>query len=654
MALSGWGQRLEEWSVAALGTTFLVAAGRYVPPEGMLTGLPLAQLAVPVVVGVGLVIGCLWLQRVHTPRRILGIALWTAGGAIVGVAVGFWLVFAIFPPRSPIAAPAVLHLNGAAVMAAAGTVLGYYVTGARRREQQLATSRARFRALTENSPFVVVTIDETGSIRYTNDAVTELFGYRSDELAGESLTKLVPDWSGDVHLRSGDWYATSGWERATWSPPEYTAVDASGEEVPVEVSFGEYAAADDHLFTGVIQDITARKEAEERLETQISKVTRLHEVAAAIARGDAKETIFQRTAEGALELFPCDFACVAAMEGERFVPEAGAWGERPRTDEMPPIQTWYARASYESAQTVRVGYLHTSRWRSETRSHPASDAESPLSPPGGDTTLDDEQVFRSLMSVPIHGQGVLQLFAFETEAFTEGHEEVANMLATHVDTACERVEAEATIRRERDRLDEFAGVLSHDIRNPLTVAQGQLGLARNAEDPDTHLDAVEQAHDRIGRLIDDVLTLARQGESVGETENVSLDAVARHSWNSVETDDATLQMDSLGEIRADRSRLGQVFENLFRNAIEHGGTDVTVTVGRMDRGFYVMDTGPGLPPGGRDEVFESGYSTSSDGTGFGLAIVERIVEAHGWRIEATGGDEGGTRFEITGVEWVGL
>lgn len=95
----------------------------------------------------------------------------------------------------------------------------------------------------------------------------------------------------------------------------------------------------------------------------------------------------------------------------------------------------------------------------------------------------------------------------------------------------------------------------------------------------------------------------------------------------------------------------QLFENLFRNAVEHGGPDVTVTVGELRNGFYIQDNGNGVPEPHREEVFETGYSTSEDGTGFGLSIVQQVANAHGWSIRVTESADGGARFESTGVEF---
>jgi signal transduction histidine kinase len=93
-----------------------------------------------------------------------------------------------------------------------------------------------------------------------------------------------------------------------------------------------------------------------------------------------------------------------------------------------------------------------------------------------------------------------------------------------------------------------------------------------------------------------------------------------------------------------------VFENLMRNAIDHTEQTVTVTVGEFEDGLYLADDGDGIPEDERDDVLTAGYTTTDDGTGFGLSIVSDIVEAHGWEIHLAESAEGGARFEITDVE----
>lgn len=215
----------------------------------------------------------------------------------------------------------------------------------------------------------------------------------------------------------------------------------------------------------------------------------------------------------------------------------------------------------------------------------------------------------------------------------------------------ERKEHRERLERQNNRLSEFAGVVAHDLRSPLTVAENRLELA-TSEFESEHLDAARDALARSDSLITDLLTLARDGVRVRETAPVNLAAVTASCWEVVDTAEATLDIGTDCSISADYARLQQVIENLFRNAIVHGGDDVRVTVGSLadQTGFYIADDGEGVPSAERDQIFESGYSTRADGTGFGLAIVRAIVHDHGWDIAVTESDAGGARFEISGVE----
>jgi len=212
-----------------------------------------------------------------------------------------------------------------------------------------------------------------------------------------------------------------------------------------------------------------------------------------------------------------------------------------------------------------------------------------------------------------------------------------------------------TERKQREeQLENFTRIVSHDLRNPLNVAGGRLELARTECDSD-HLDEVASALDRMETLIDDLLTLSQVGSDCAELDRVDLTRLTEDAWRHVATAGATLVTEGDRAIRADRTRLQQLFENLIRNAVEHGGEDVRVTVGVLpdETGFYVADDGPGIPASERDEVLESGYTETNGGTGFGLAIVQEIAEGvHDWDVSVTESGEGGARFEFTGVEFV--
>jgi len=201
-------------------------------------------------------------------------------------------------------------------------------------------------------------------------------------------------------------------------------------------------------------------------------------------------------------------------------------------------------------------------------------------------------------------------------------------------------------RRDRERAAEFAGIIAHDLRNPLSVVEGRLELARETGDL-SHLEQAQEAVNRMHRLIDDVLALAQGDERVTGTQKIALSSLIRDdAWTSFAADGVSIETGSLPTIEGDYDGVCRLFENLFRNAIEHTEGDVRVTVGPLDGGgFYVADDGHGIPPAERERVFEAGYA-GGGGTGLGLSIVRQVAQAHGWPVRVTDSEDGGARFEF--------
>jgi PAS domain S-box-containing protein len=269
--------------------------------------------------------------------------------------------------------------------------------------------------------------------------------------------------------------------------------------------------------------------------------------------------------------------------------------------------------------------------------------------------FDPETAFRSEMLFPLGDHGVLLVASSAVGAFTERDVSLGRTLAATVQSALgqverqrQRREREASLARQNERLDEFAAIVSHDLRTPLDLAGVHLELAAEGRNPEEHMTKVSDAHDRMADLIGDVLTWAREGDAVDSTERVSLPRLFEECWTDHPTDEATLRVDTEWTVEADRGRLKRVFDNLLDNALAYAGETVTITVGDLEdaAGVYVADDGPGIPEAEREAVFDSGHALSTEGTGFGLAIVRQIVEAHGWEITLTESESGGTRFEI--------
>lgn len=240
-------------------------------------------------------------------------------------------------------------------------------------------------------------------------------------------------------------------------------------------------------------------------------------------------------------------------------------------------------------------------------------------------------------------------------------------------------------QRKNEQLERMAGVISHDMAAPLSTAEKTLSLLRtDLDDPspsvEQSLDDLDTVHDRLRGFAEHLPRLARESIDVKTTEACDLVTVTEAAWNTVETGDLELTITDSRTVHADRQRLQQVFENLFRNTVEHGMTSTqpaadgivehdassdltrtnqtgqtasadqrsatTVRVGTWEKGVFVEDDGPGISSEQREHIFEYGMSTDNS-SGFGLAIVRTIIEAHGWEIDVADQPTDGARFEIT-------
>ncbi|WP_136591570.1 sensor histidine kinase [Salinigranum halophilum] len=232
---------------------------------------------------------------------------------------------------------------------------------------------------------------------------------------------------------------------------------------------------------------------------------------------------------------------------------------------------------------------------------------------------------------------------------SKGEDTPTEMIAMLRDVS-KRVENREKLEQKVERLDRFAHVVSHDLRNPLAVIDGHVQLAREASDSE-HLATIDEMADRMDQMLSNLLELTRQGKVIGDKEPVTLETLALDTWAGLQTEQAILEVESSVTVDADPERLQELLENLFENAISHVGPTVAITVGVLDEddkvGFYVEDDGEGIREDDREAVLEWGHTSTSDGTGFGLAIVNEIVEAHGWSISITDAETGGARFEIS-------
>lgn len=209
----------------------------------------------------------------------------------------------------------------------------------------------------------------------------------------------------------------------------------------------------------------------------------------------------------------------------------------------------------------------------------------------------------------------------------------------------ERKKREQASRRQHELLVKVALVAAHELRNELQVAAGRLELL---EEDGEHVETIADAQRRLVDIIDKVVELASAERPERTREGLWLSTLAREVWDTLDPADAELHIVEDLHFVADRESTSLFLGILFRNAVQHGGPAVTVTVGATERGLSVADDGDGVDATPPERVFDAGYTTDSDSTGFGLYVARSIADEHGWQLELGESAEGGARFDVVG------
>jgi PAS domain S-box-containing protein len=453
----------------------------------------------------------------------------------------------------------------------------------------------RYSTVIEALGYPVYVVDETGVFRFVNEPFAELTGYDREEIIGEKPGFIKGDAAvQEAEDRLGTILSDDG------PDVQHFAVDIvpkEGEPIPCRDHMAALPYEGDSFdgSVGILRDVSDERERRAELET---KTRALDEAPVGI-------TITDPTQEDNPMVYVNDrFVEMTGYGREESIGVNCRFLQGPDTEE-------------ESVQALRE----------------AIDADEPTTVELLNYRKDGTEFWNRVSIAPIRdADGTVTHWVGFQEDITAFKDQ------------------ETALERQNDRLDSFASIVSHDLRNPLNVAQGRVELARDASGDAANLDAALDALDRMESIVERTLALAREGETVGDPERVDLAEVVADSWSTVDTADATLSVETEREVLADPDRLRNLFENLMRNAVDHAGSDVSIRVADLSDGFFVEDDGPGIDSAVADSLFEPGESGTAGNTGFGLAIVQEIATAHGWTVAATTGEDGGARFEVRGVD----
>jgi len=309
---------------------------------------------------------------------------------------------------------------------------------------------------------------------------------------------------------------------------------------------------------GAIQDVTDRKE-------QLATISDLQHSAQRLVRAGDPDTVAEIAVDIATTALEQPFAGVYLVDdaGSTLEPVAVTEAVRDRFDATPTFE----RTDPDSAADRLV-------WGAYEAGDPGivEDVRE-WEPPTGAV-----EPARSGVVFPLGEHGVFLAASPEVAALSETDRYLADILATVLTATLDRTDRERALRSQKElleeqteRLEELVSVISHDLQSPLNVADGRLELAQ-ADCDSRHLEDAASAVDRSRAIVEDLLALGREGDRGGERTVVGLPSLARDCWVSVVSGDATLQVEIDRQVRADRSRLRHLLENLFRNAVEHGST----------------------------------------------------------------------------------
>ena len=460
---------------------------------------------------------------------------------------------------------------------------------------EMRARQERYERIIETLPVGVyrVTAGPSGQIVEANPALADVFGVDSAEAM---LDHAASDFYRDPEQRAA--LSRRLESEGVVRGEELRQVTRDGDEIWVSVTAIRTEENGETYFDGIVQDVTARKERERRL----------HRFESAVEH--AGHSVFVTDADGSIRYVNGVFKETSGYAAEEAIGRTPSILKSGEHDATFYEELW---------ETISDGEV----WEGEVVNE----------------RKDGERYVVDQTIAPITGDG-------EITGYVAVNRDISDLKAY-----------ERELEAQNERLKQYGHTVAHDLRNPLNLLRGKLaGLEQTAHRADGSVDpaevqeqcaALEDVAGRMERLVEELLAMAEHGQLVLDAQPVSLATAAPEAWEQVGTDSATLSVEG-GTVDADPDRLRELLSNLFRNAAEHGGPEVSVRVGPLDfaDGFFVEDDGPGIPEDERERVLERGFTTDADGTGFGLAIVEQIAEAHGWTVSITDGGAGGARFEF--------
>ena len=531
-------------------------------------------------------------------------------------------------------------------------------------EGELRASRAKFEGILSIAVDAIITVDESQHILHFNHGAQALFGYSEREILGTPLSTLLPHRFRDAHARHLIDFARGGQvARRMGERRAIFGLRRDGSEFPAEASISRLELSGSTIYTVVLRDITERLRTEENQRF-------LARAGAVLATSLDYESTLRSVAHLAMPHL-ADCCLLSIDDGGAAVRTIVSVHEDPeRTKRLRSLERRRMERSnwpFPVADAISAGRHVALRRLSAGWEREGGN---------GDPSIDDLEALgiQATLTIPLVARdrvlGALTLISTDpSRQFDDGESALADDLAHRAAFAIENARLYQAAQQASQARDEILGVVSHDLRNPLSaISMCARVLLESppaaAEDRRELADAILESTHLMQRLIQDLLDVStiESGHLKIQTRREVLGPIVDAALTMVRegADERGLSLvrdlaPNLPDVQVDAMRLEQVLANLVGNAVkftERGGS-VTVRAeasGEMVR-VAVIDTGVGIPPEHLPHIFDRYWharrQSRTVGTGLGLAIARGIVEAHGGSISVESALGGGTTFLFT-------
>jgi PAS domain S-box-containing protein len=537
-----------------------------------------------------------------------------------------------------------------------------------------------FHTLALTASDAILLIDEKSTILFVNPATEEIFGYKAEEMLGQQLTMLMPEHVRQKHKDGIKQYIETEKKAFPWINVEQVGQHKNGKEIPLEISYGEFISNNRPIFTGIMRDVSKRKQLEERERIQClereQEAHRQAEASAQIVRqlqtiSDISlfnlklDDMLYKMVERIRDTLNVDTVAILLLTEDRkslFVRASIGLEEEIIKKVLIPVGKGVAGCIAASGQPSVIEDISK------------IEVFSPI--------LHNREVV-SLLGVPLllEGRviGVLHVGTLKSRHFTNDEVHMLQMVADRVAIAIEHTrlyEIEHSARQTAEAIsrakDEFLATLSHELRTPLTPIVGWIHMMRSNMVPPSEtekgLAIIEASAQDLTKMIDDLLDMSAilsgkiylEHDPVPVTDiiNTAIEFVSPQASKRNVTIETSFNAETYKSyISGDRLRLIQSFWNLLSNAIkfsyEGGKIEVICNVKDGEATIQVIDHGHGIDPDFIPYVFErfrqadSSISRRFGGMGIGLSLVKTFIEIHGGRVSiASKGSGSGTTVTI--------